>query len=183
MIRFLIKAGRQRGRLRMPRTRVLLNDRRVYGLRQGWLATVFVASLWLGGCGQSDSSSRFIPSPSAAQSALESGMEAWKNGEPVGPVAGTKPVVHVVDSHRKPGQSLVSYEILGEVPGNAPRCFAVKAKLVDPEAEERLRYIVVGIDPLWIFSQEDYDLLTHWEHPMEERKSSKKSPKDQPPKL
>lgn len=95
-------------------------------------------------------------------------MEAWKKGEPVGPVSGTsKPAIHFVDSHRKPNQRLDHYEILGEVPGNAPRCFAVKAHLTNPDAEERLRYIVVGIDPLWVFRQEDYDLLSHWSHPME----------------
>jgi hypothetical protein len=97
-------------------------------------------------------------------------MEAWKKGEPAGLVAGTKqPAIHVIDSHRTPGQNLSQYEILGEVPGNAPRCFAVKAYLSAPEKEERLRYIVVGIDPLWVFRQEDYDLLSHWSHPMGEK--------------
>lgn len=130
-------------------------------------------SVILAGCGQVDRTSDFIPSPTVAHSALTTAMEAWKDGEPVGPVPGTKPVIYVVDSHRNAGLSLESYEILGEVPGNAPRCFAVKAKLTDPEKEERLRYILVGIDPLWIFRQEDYDLLTHWEHPMEDSKSKK----------
>jgi hypothetical protein len=27
--------------------------------------------------------------------------------------------------------------------------------------------VVIGIDPLWVFRHEDYDLLLHWEHPME----------------
>ncbi len=123
------------------------------------------------GCGEYDRSSQFVPSVTVAESAVKAGMEAWKKGDPVGLVQGvTKPSVHVVDSHRKPGQQIVSYEILGEVPGNAPRCFAVKATLSGPETTERLRYIVVGIDPLWVFRQEDYDLLSHWEHPMEEKK-------------
>ena len=123
------------------------------------------------GCGRLDRSSQFIPSVSIAESAVRAGMEAWKNGEPVGLVQGVaKPSVHVVDSHRKAGQKISSYEILGEVPGNAPRCFAVKANLSGSETIERLRYIVVGIDPLWVFRQEDYDLLSHWEHPMEAKK-------------
>jgi hypothetical protein len=130
-----------------------------------------VACLFLCGCGESDRSSQFIPSVTVAESAVKAGMEAWKKGEPVGLVQGVnKPSVHVVDSHRKPGQQIDSFEILGEVPGNAPRCFAVKAKLSSSETTERLRYIVVGIDPLWVFRQEDYDLLSHWEHPMEEQK-------------
>jgi len=120
------------------------------------------------GCGPIDRSSQFIPSVTVAESAVKAGMEAWKKGEPVGLVPGlTKPAVQVVDSHRKIAKQIDSYEILGEVPGNAPRCFAVKAKLSGSETTERLRYIVVGIDPLWVFRQEDYDLISHWEHPME----------------
>ena len=131
-------------------------------------------SIWLSGCGDVDRSSNFVPTVTVAESAIRSGLDAWKKGESVGIVAGTHaPVVHVVDSHRKSGQVLVSFEILGEVPGNATRCFAVKAILTDPEKEERLRYIVVGIDPLWVFRQEDYDLLSHWDHPMEETKPKK----------
>ena len=136
----------------------------------GFRLILLVTCLTLCGCGQFDRSSQFIPSVTVAETAVKAGMEAWKKGEPVGLVQGVKkPAVHVVDSHRKPGQQIASYEILGEVPGNAPRCFAVKAKLSGSDTTERLRYIVVGIDPLWVFRQEDYDLLSHWEHPMEEK--------------
>jgi len=142
------------------------------GNRRAWLLALFplTISTVMMGCGEVDRNRRFIPSPTVAESAVKSGMEAWMKGEQVGAVAGTKPVIHVIDSYRKPGQTLTQYEILGEVPANAPRCFAVKVKLAGPEKEERLRYIVVGIDPLWVFRQEDYDLLSHWDHPMEQSK-------------
>jgi hypothetical protein len=141
-----------------------------------WIQIAVV--LCLSGCAEVDRKPRFIPSVSVAESAVKAGMEAWLRSEPAGIVAGTNaPVIHVIDSHRKPGQTLNSYEILGEVPGNAPRCFAVKAQLGEPAKEERLRYIVVGIDPLWVFRQEDYDLLSHWEHPMEDSKPEEKSEK------
>ena len=131
-------------------------------------ALLLAICLSLEGCGPVDRSSQFIPSPKIAESAVKTGMEAWLHGDPDGPVAGTKPVIIVMDKHRKPGQVLTSYQILGEVPGNAQRCFAVRAQLADPEKEERLRYLVFGIDPLWVFRQEDYDLMSHWEHPMPE---------------
>ena len=103
---------------------------------------------------------------------MKTGMEAWLKGEPSGPLAGTQPLVQVVDSHRKRGLTLVRYEILGEVAGNAPRCFAVKAYVKAPQdnAEKllRLKYIVIGIDPLWVWGQFDYDMLAHWDHPMEQ---------------
>jgi hypothetical protein len=61
---------------------------------------------------------------------------------------------------------LDDFEILGEVPGPTGRCFAVRLKLREPVAEEKVRYAVFGIDPLWVFRQEDLEMLGHWEHPM-----------------
>jgi hypothetical protein len=129
--------------------------------------------LLFAGCIETDRSSLYIPSIGVAESAVKSAMDAWKRGEPVGVIEGTTPPIQVVDSSRKPGQKLEDYEILGEVPGNAPRCFAVKIRLSSPDKEEKLRYIVVGLNPLWVFRQEDYDLLAHWEHPMEEKPAKK----------
>ena len=40
--------------------------------------------------------------------------------------------------------------------------------------------MIVGIDPLWIFRHEDYDLLLHWEHqmPTESKQDPATSPLD-----
>ena len=133
--------------------------------------TIFCLSLlWLTGCGDSDA--RFVPAQETAHAAVSAAMNAWKNGVVPGPVPDTAPLVHLTDSHRKPGQVLDGFEILGEVPGNADRCLAVRVKLSNPVAEERVRYVVIGIDPLWVFRHEDYDLLTHWEHPMEKTEAT-----------
>lgn len=129
--------------------------------------SVVVCALLLAGCSSEDPAAKFIPAPSVAEAALVAAFDAWKAGTPVGEVPGTKPLVFVTDSHRVAGQKLVSYQILGPVPGNAPCCYAVRLKYADAEKEERERYIVVGIDPLWVFRHEDYDMLMHWEHPME----------------
>lgn len=129
------------------------------------LTVLFLISS-LPGCRKARTNADYIPSPNQSQDALTIALEAWKAGQPSGPVAGTSPEVHVTDSSRVSSQSLDDYQILGEVPGNAPRCFAVKLKLSDPLEEKRERYVIVGIDPLWIFRHEDYDLLLHWEHQM-----------------
>lgn len=121
----------------------------------------------LPGCWKARTDVAFIPSLSQSEGALQSVLEAWKAGQPSGPVAGTSPMVHVTDSSRLPGQVLEDYQILGEVPGNAPRCLAVRLKLSNPPEEKRERFVIVGIDPLWVFRQADYDLLLHWEHKME----------------
>jgi hypothetical protein len=75
------------------------------------------------------------------------------------------PLIHVTDEHRRPQEKLIAYEILGEVPGDTPRCFAVDLQY-DPPRREKARFVVVGIDPLWVFRLEDYQLLAHWEHKM-----------------
>jgi hypothetical protein len=81
-------------------------------------------------------------------------------------VPDTTPAVHVTDTFRKPGETLVDYRILGEVPSERKRCYAVELRYA-PERAERTRFLVVGIDPLWVFRQEDAELLAHWEHNME----------------
>lgn len=118
------------------------------------------------GCQKARTNADFIPSQNQSLEALKAALDAWKAGNSVGPVPGTSPVVHVTDSSRITGQTLDDYEILGDVPGNAPRCIAVKLTLTNPAEEKRERFIIVGIDPLWIFRHEDYDLLLHWEHQM-----------------
>lgn len=96
-------------------------------------------------------------------------------------IANTKPQVHITDAHRKAGQRLEEYQILGEVPGDAPRCFAVKATFSNPAAEERIRFVVIGIDPLWVWRHEDLELLSHWDHkmdPVTEKDKNKGQPSD-----
>ena len=134
-------------------------------LRGGVVFLTLFAALLMG-CG--DPAARYVPSLTQAEAAVKASLEDWKKGLPAGPVSDTKPTVFVVDSQRRELSVLSDYQILGEVPGNAPRCLAVRLRWANPEKEERTRYVVVGIDPLWVFRQEDYDLLSHWEHPMEE---------------
>ena len=93
-------------------------------------------------------------------------MQSWQRGEPAGPLKNTLPALFVVDSHRRENQTLTGFEILGEVPGATKRTFLVKLTLSDPDAEEKARYSVIGIDPLWVYRHEDLEMLAHWEHPM-----------------
>lgn len=97
---------------------------------------------------------------------MSSALDAWKAGQPSGPVANTSPLVHVTDTNRKPEQQLVDYKILGEKPSSHGRTFMVELKLASPTQQLKAEYIIVGIDPLWIFRREDYELLMHWDHHM-----------------
>jgi hypothetical protein len=116
------------------------------------------------GCqGRASDPSRFVPSSVTARSAVTAALDAWKDGKPTGALGGTSPAVHVVDETRLPGQRLVRFDVLSEVPGGGPRTFTVALELSDPPAKQAVRYVVVGLDPLWVFRQEDFDKMAHWE--------------------
>jgi hypothetical protein len=117
------------------------------------------------GCGPADTSARYTPSEQQAEQAVATALDAWKAGVPAGEVPETSPLIHLTDSFRKEGETLVDYKILGEVPGDLERCYAVDLTF-DPPREEQARFVVVGIDPLWVFRMEDYQLITHWDHHM-----------------
>lgn len=119
----------------------------------------------------------YTPALHDAQSALEHGLEAWKSGAPTGIIPNSKPVVNVIDAGRKPGQKLDRFTVLGETRAVAAgRTFVVQLELSNPEERLKTQYIVVGIDPIWVFRQADYELLSHWEHHMPE------PPREQPAK-
>ncbi len=131
--------------------------------RQFAACVVLVA---VAGCGQAPSGhERYVPSASAARDAVDLTLAAWKRGEPAGAIRrdGAAAGIEVSDSRRKPGQKLVDYQILGEIAAEGPRSFAVKLFLENPRQERSVRYYVVGIDPLWVFNQRDYELIVHWE--------------------
>ncbi len=95
-----------------------------------------------------------------------SALNAWKAGDPAGEVPHTKPAVFATDTNRQVGQTLRSYKVLGETNGTSGRTYVVVLELENPTQEIKTTYIVVGIDPLWVFRQEDYELLMHWDHYM-----------------
>jgi len=106
----------------------------------------------------------FVPSSAIAHAAVKKALEAWQGGAMSGEIAGTKPSIVVTDVKRKPSQLLEHFEILGETPGRAGRTFAVQLQLSKPIESLKTEYIVVGIDPLWVFRREDYELFLHWSH-------------------
>lgn len=131
--------------------------------RQLAVCVVLVA---LAGCGQAPlGHERYVPNAATARDAVDEALAAWKRGEPAGSIKRDSAAanIEVSDSRRKPGQKLVDYQILGEIAAEGPRSFAVKLFLENPRQERSVRYYVVGIDPLWVFNQRDYELIVHWE--------------------
>jgi hypothetical protein len=125
-----------------------------------------IASLLLvaAGCGDDRSAARFVPPSQTARQALESALSSWKEGRPAGKVAGTaNPQVILVNNCRQPEQTLERFTILGETAGEGPRCFAVRVKLQNPMEDQRLRFVVFGVDPIWVYRYEDYEMMIHWQ--------------------
>lgn len=137
----------------------------IHRLNATWLSAIVAC-----GCspppaptGSAADTERYVPSPAQAEAALRAVFEAWRQGTPPGPVPETTPEVFVTDTYRKADETLVDYRILGEVPSDKKRCYAVELRYA-PERAERTRFLVVGIEPLWVFRLEDAENLAHWEH-------------------
>lgn len=106
------------------------------------------------GCG---GDSAAAPSDDAARAALGAALSAWSQGAKPGEVSGTDPKVTVHDTPWSQGQRLASFEILKEDEGAAvEKQFTVRLTLSKPERTEEARYHVLGVDPLMVFRDEDY---------------------------
>jgi hypothetical protein len=124
----------------------------------GLLLISLVTALTSAGCDGHDNTGKYTPSTDVARQSLEAALDAWKRGEPAGPIQGTSMAIEVADSKRQPGQTLASYEIVGEVSDDSPRRFTVRLKLENPAQEPETQYVVVGRDPIGIFGEADYAL-------------------------
>jgi hypothetical protein len=116
------------------------------------------------GCSRS-SNDRFIPAAPLAQDALKAALDSWVRGDNAAKLDQGSPKIQLADSHRD-GTKLASYEILGEISLEGGRRFDVLLKFAEPAKTEKTQYVVVGIDPLWVIRHEDYDMITHWDHPI-----------------
>ena len=138
-------------------------------IRTGWIVNLIAAALagpCLAGCHRPSSGyERYVPSAARAEEALDAVLAAWRRGEPPGALQLKSAPIEVLtaDSTRNSGRRLIGYELLGEVSGEGPRTFIVRLKLDNPSEELEVRYYLVGIDPLWVFQQRDYDAVIHWD--------------------
>jgi hypothetical protein len=105
---------------------------------------------------------KYIPSSGTARQALDEVLAAWKDGQTIGRIESLSQPVQVLDSRWLKGRGLRDYEILGEVHEAGPRCFTARLILDHPQEEQKVRYYVFGIEPLWVCRQEDYDMINHW---------------------
>jgi hypothetical protein len=126
--------------------------------RLGWAAVV--VCLLLKGCGGGggDSVDRYVPEVASARSSLETALNAWKGGAPLKTIEEGGHKIDVFDERWRSGQKLESYEILAEQKGDPHPQFLVKT--VIKGKEEATTYLVMGIDPINIFREQEYKKTT-----------------------
>ena len=122
---------------------------------------IVVGLVLAGACGCANrGNDYFIPKEAAARDALEAALNAWKNGERPGKIAGASVPIEVADSRWLAGQKLSSFEIIQEDPSDSGmRWFTVKLNVQSGKGKsgsQTVRYVVVGKDPLWVYREEDY---------------------------
>lgn len=117
--------------------------------------------------GRDEKPPAFLPSWTEARQALEWALSAWRDSrEP--PRQISSPKVQFVDQQRGPGDRLSTYQILAQTDIENGRQFTVRLTLANDETPRLVRYIAIGREPVWVFRLEDYDLISHWEHKMDE---------------
>jgi hypothetical protein len=131
-----------------------------------WLVVAFMAIA----CGRSkhDAVELGPPDLESSKAALVASLNAWKADQRAsGVMIGSAPSIGIVDAMRTE-RRLLDYKVLGPLMVvEKGRPFAVQLILDAPRETIAARYVVLGRDPLWVYRQEDFDRMIHWEHKMD----------------
>jgi hypothetical protein len=119
-------------------------------------------------CGCSKPVAFEVPSQEISRKSLVASLNAWRGGhrKPGGFIPG-QPAVATTDALRA-DRPLLSYEIVGGLGiVDQARSFAVTLVLDSPRETLSTRYRVFGQDPIWVFQEDDFARILHWEHKMD----------------
>jgi hypothetical protein len=119
---------------------------------------MLVGGLFAGCGGGTSTVESFHPEDISAKDALQKALTAWQNGQAQpGTVEGAKPEIRVADGRWQQGTKLKSFEIGELLDEDGPAKFPVKLTFEGAAAPEEETYIVVGKDPLWVWTKAEYD--------------------------
>ncbi len=110
------------------------------------------------GCSRLRNELDTLPATDKAREALDAALTAWKGGQKCGPVQMGSQKVEVLERVWQSGKKLSAYEIVGAEDKPGPRWFSVKITLKDAQPQQ-VSYAVLGLDPLWVFREEDYNQM------------------------
>lgn len=112
--------------------------------------------LCFAGCGKKTDVKDYVPAEDRARLSLATALDAWKAGKAPDQIGATNPAINAQDIQWRDGKKLVAYEIVGPAPSeDQNRWFTVKLTLEGAQPVETT-YVVVGIDPIYVFSAESY---------------------------
>ena len=114
----------------------------------------------------------YLPGWAEARQDLDAALTAWRDAPAPLPPSLDSPTVKFVDKQRRPGQRLLSYEVLGRSEVENARQFTVRLRLEDEVATRLVRYNVLGRNPVWVFRLEDYEAIAHWDMDMSQPASA-----------
>lgn len=117
---------------------------------------LLVCSSLIGGCRKADVKD-YVPPEEAARQALTTALDAWKSGKAPDQVGASSPKIEVQDKKWRDGEKLTAYEIVGPAAADDQnRRFSVKLTTASEASPQQATYVVVGKDPIWVFSKESY---------------------------
>ena len=105
-----------------------------------------------------DVDQQYVPKASDARKAVETALSEWKSGAEHGTISSSssKVKIDVIDARWQiEKRKLESYRIIEEITGKPLPQFKVQLKMVG-KPEETTTYLVVGIDPLQVWSEVDH---------------------------
>jgi hypothetical protein len=135
-----------------------------------WIRGILLCAAAAGCTGPDDRTdpSRYTPSWPEARAALIAALSDWHESSPPFPLSRTLKAIVFVDKQRKPDDRLRSFSILGQNEIENARQFTVRLEIEGEDAPRMVRYNALGRDPVWLFRLEDYEMMIHWQHPMNE---------------
>ena len=128
---------------------------RTYDLSRG-VGALALAALLTASSGCESDTARYTPTADVARKSLEAALTAWRDGRPIGSIAGSSPPVRVVDSSWQSGEKLEAFQILGEADVDGRKEFTVRLTMKQSRGESQARYVVHGRDPVWVYRGEDF---------------------------
>jgi hypothetical protein len=115
------------------------------------------------------------PQADRARSALEASLNAWRDGKKPGNIEGTDPPVQAIDNDWTNGRKLSAFEILREEASESDKRFVVKLTYATPPAAAAESvYIVVGVSPIAVFREEDYNRTMNMDNNPTQTKKKKR---------
>jgi len=114
---------------------------------------ILIALTALAGCG---GGSAPLPSSAAAREALRASLAAWKAGKPAASLLAGRPAIEAVDFEWKAGKILSDFRVGDEAPGEGVQTLSATLTFKGEPGPKPARYMVLGLDPVRIFRDEDY---------------------------